>query len=277
MIDWNDYDIGNHRIKCPHCCKRPGDKTLGLTIKTDWTGVAHCYRCSFVETYRPERGAHLSTPSKPRIKPDTPSEKHETLSDWGCSLWGISKPLAGVALDYLSARLCVVPPADGDLRWHPALKHSSGYVGPALVALVSDVLTGEPLSLHRTWIRPDGRKADVDPPRLLLSGHRKQGGAIRLWPDGAVTDTLGIAEGIESALSLAHAVKPSWACIDAGNLSAFPVLDGIKTLAIARDNDPAGRAAAAWCIKRWHAANREVLVSHQEQNDVNDAIMGVPA
>ena len=62
----------------------------------------------------------------------------------------------------------------------------------------------------------------------------------------------GVAEGIESALSLAWAFVPVWACIDAGNLAALPVLDGIEALTIAADNDPAGQAAAQTCATRPH-------------------------
>ncbi len=272
MIAWTAYDAGNHRISCPTCGRSERDKTLGLTIEADGKGVAHCFRCNFTESYRPERGAYLAAPSRPRIKAAAPTAKHDTLSDYGCELWVASKPLSGVALAYLDTRRCRIPPGDGDLRWHPSLKHPTGYVGPALVARITDALTGEPLSLHRTWIRADGRKADVEPPRLLLAGHRKQGGVIRLWPDESVTHGLGVAEGIESALSLAWAFEPTWSVIDAGNLAALPVLPGIEVLTIAADNDVAGQSAADECAQRWADAGCEAFITTQRQNDINDAI-----
>jgi hypothetical protein len=272
MIAWASFDIGNHRISCPACGRGERDKTLGLTIEADGKGVAHCFRCGLAESYRPERGAHLTTPSKPRIKAAAPSVKYDTLSDYGHDLWAASKPLSGVALDYLAARHCRIPPADGDLRWHPSLKHPTGCTGPALVARITDAVTGEPMSLHRTWIRADGRKADVESPRLLLGGHRKQGGVIRLWPDDAVTVGLGVSEGVETALSLAWSYVPVWACIDAGNLAAFPVLAGIESLVIGCDNDPAGIAAAHSCAKRWADEGREVYMTKQAANDLNDTL-----
>jgi len=276
MIAWTDYEIGNHRVRCPACGRGERDKTLGLTIEADGKGVAHCFRCSFTESYRPKAGAHVSMPSTPRIKAVT-AQKHQALSDYGRDLWHDCKPLCGAAVSYLTARHCQIPPADGDLRCHPALKHPSGFVGPALVGRITDALTRQPLSLHRTWIQADGRKADVDAPRLLLGGHRKQGGVIRLWPDEAVTTGLGIAEGIETALSLAWAHAPVWACIDAGNLAALVYLPGIECLVIGADNDPAGGAAARACAQRWADAGAEVLVTRQAQNDLNDVIMGVAA
>jgi hypothetical protein len=271
VIAWTQYEIGNHRVRCPACGRGERDKTLGLTIEADGKGVAHCFRCAFTESYRPERGARQQIPFVPRIKSVT-TQKHETLSGYGRDLWGACKPLSGVAVAYLEGRRCVIPPADGDLRWHPALKHPTGSTGPALVARITDAVTREPVSLHRTWIRADGSKANIDPPRLLLGGHRKQGGVIRLWPDEAVTVGLGVAEGIETALSLAWAYAPVWACIDAGNLAVFPVLPGIEALTIGADNDPAGTTAAQDCARRWVDADREVYITKQAENDLNDAI-----
>jgi hypothetical protein len=92
-----------------------------------------------------------------------------------------------------------------------------------------------------------------------------------------VTVGLGVAEGIESALSLAWAYTPVWALIDAGHLSKFPVLDGIESLVIARDQDQAGIKAASECATRWAQAGREVLATSQAQNDVNDVLLAEAA
>ncbi|MEM5276703.1 toprim domain-containing protein [Cupriavidus taiwanensis] len=242
-----------------------------MTIEADGKGVAHCFRCAFTESYRPDRGARQQAAPTPHIKALT-TQKHEVLSNYGRELWSACTPLSGVAVAYLKARQCCIPPGDSDLRFHPALKHPTGHTGPALVGLITDARTCQPLSLHRTWIQDDGNKADVDPPRLLSGGHRKQGGVIRLWPDEAVTGGLGIAEGIETALSLAWAYAPVWACIDAGNLAAFPVLPGIEVLTIGADNDAAGAASAKLCAQHWAIADREVYISKQAENDLNDAI-----
>ena len=151
-------------------------------------------------------------------------------------------------------------PRDAHMRYGE-LRHPSGHVGPCMVALVTDALTGEFLTLHRTWIRADGRKANVEPPRLLLGKHRKAGGVIRLWANDAVTTGLAIAEGIETALAVASAFTPVWSCIDAGNLGAFPVLGGIEALLIVADNDDAGMRAARECAQRWAHARREVRLA----------------
>lgn len=203
--------------------------------------------------------------------------RHEGLSLYGRRLWASSLALAGtIGAQYLMARGCVIPPEDGDLRFLPAHRHPMGeFVGPALVALVTDVLTGAPIGLHKTWVCEDGTKADTPgPARLLLAGHRKAGGCIRLWPDEAVTHGLGVAEGVETALSLAHAYQPVWALIDAGNLSTLPVLGGIGHLVIAADADPAGRRAASEAAARWSAAGitSSIVTAAHDGQDLNDTI-----
>jgi hypothetical protein len=273
MIAWTQYPEGNHRTTCPACGRGDRDKTLGITVESG-RGVAHCFRCEFVATHREDRSRVYRAQTQP--KPATP--KHETLSDYGRSLWAACGPLAGTVGElYLRHRRCVIPPADGDLRFHPSLGHKpSGKSGPALVARVTHVVSGTPMSLHRTWITPTG-KADLDPPRMLLGNHLKQGGVVRLWPDDYLTHGLAVAEGIETALSLAHAYAPVWACIDAGNMAALPVLAGVECLVIAQDRDPAGLAAANTCAARWAAGGAVVSLTRQSENDLNDTLCEVAA
>ena len=269
-FDWQDYAIGEHRLICHMCVPRKIGKALGLTVYPDHA-VAHCFRCGYVETFRLKRSVMRRQPC---IKPQRQNEpKRTTLSDWGRALWESTRELSDVAVAYLEHRHCVVPPVYGDLRWHPALKHPSGYVGAALVGLITDVNTNQALSLHRTWITATG-KADLKTPRLLLGNHTIDNGVIKLWPAEDVNCVLGIAEGIETALSMAWCVQPVWATIDAGHLSKFPVLNGITELYVAQDVDPAGIKATAECAARWTNAGRLVFVSGQQQNDINDLAGG---
>lgn len=279
VIDWGHLPQGKTtRIKCPSCGKeaKRNDKTMGVTIDHDGHGIAHCFRCGMVETFHSEQNqTHITPPPRPpRVQVEKVEPTHDGLSDWALALWRSTQPItsADTAGQYLQSRRCILPPRGSHLRWHSNLKHPSGYVGPALVALLTDAVTTKPMSLHRTWIQADGKKADLDPPRLLLGGHIKAGTVCRLWPDDEVTMGLGIGEGIETALSLAHSYTPVWAAIDAGNLSQLPYLHGIESLLIARDRDPAGERAALTCAARWDAAGATAFVTKQAQNDINDAI-----
>jgi putative DNA primase/helicase len=173
-------------------------------------------------------------------------------------IWRRTQALAGtIGEKYLHHRGCVVPPRDTHLRFLP----SDDRFPPSLCAAVTDVMSGKPISLHFTRLAADGRgKAGTDRDKLLLGGHRKRGGCIRLWPDECVSQGLAIAEGIESALAAAHMFTPTWSSIDAGNLAGFPVLDGIEALTILADHDEAGLRAAQECAKRWLDAGRNARV-----------------
>ncbi|CAJ9382050.1 Uncharacterised protein [Burkholderia pseudomallei] len=149
-IAWSHYATGNYRVSCPVCGRGERDKTLGLTIAASGAGVAHCFRCDITETYRPERGVYDSARSMARIPVVTPFAKHRVLSNYGFDLWNACRTISGDALAYLDARHCRIPPSDGDLRWHPSLKHPTGYAGPALVGLVTHAVTREFMTLHKT-------------------------------------------------------------------------------------------------------------------------------
>jgi hypothetical protein len=185
---------------------------------------------------------------------------------------------------YLRRRGCAMP--QHDVLGHPSLLHRpSGKAFPTLVSIVTNVLTAEPQTLHLTFIAPDGSgKAPVDRPRLLLPGLPKAGGVIRLVEDAEVTTGLAVAEGLETALAAARVFPHVWAVVDAGNLAAFPVLDGIESLTVFADNDRpnpktgrrAGSEAAEACARRWVEAGREVriFVPPREGQDVADLAVG---
>ena len=87
------------------------------------------------------------------------------------------------------------------LRFHAGLKHPSGGVWPAMVALVTKGADGTPLAIHRTYLANDGAgKAPIDPSKMMLGPCR--GGAVRL----AITDgALMVGEGIETCLAAMQA------------------------------------------------------------------------
>jgi putative DNA primase/helicase len=259
--------LGKHRLPCPECKKAKRDSALAVKVECDGA-VWLCHRCGFAGSERDR--SHTAKPGAPRPT-STPKVQLELAANYREFWYGL-KPLQGTAASYLKARGCAIPPTDSDLRCTESLRHPSGYTGPALVAMVTDAETRAPLTLHRTWIKANGEKADVGPPRMLLGKHSKQNGVIRLSPDDAVTTGLAIAEGIETALTLALAYRPVWSLIDAGNLAAFPVLDGIESLLIAADNDAAGLKASAQCAERWYRAGRQVRIckSPIPGQDLND-------
>ncbi|MEO5375638.1 MAG: toprim domain-containing protein [Alphaproteobacteria bacterium] len=175
-----------------------------------------------------------------------------------------SRPVRGsIAERYLTSRGLVLPDDAGlfdpcSLRFAPDVWHwPSQFRLPAMVAPIVGVTTNELQGLHLTFLAPDGSgKADVGKPRLYFGP--KAGGCVKLTDDADVTFGLAVGEGIETSLTAVCSGYSAWACLDAGNLAAFPVLPGIESLLILSDRDDAGLRAAHTAATRWRAAGREV-------------------
>lgn len=131
------------------------------------------------------------------------------------------------------------------LRFAAALPDGEGGVRPAMVATVR-AHDGENVSLHRTFLKPDGTgKAEMRSPKKGL-GPQPEGCAVRLC-DGWHGGPLGIAEGIETALAAsAYFELPVWAALDAGNLAKWIPPEDCDEVSIFSDNDAnfTGQAAA---------------------------------
>ena len=164
------------------------------------------------------------------------------------------------------------------LRWAPpnrAHYRAEYREFPVMLALVQDIKTGAPMTIHFTYLQPDGAgKAPVPQARLLLPGHQKAGGAIRL--DAPVRGKLALAEGIETALSVARWRRPVWSTIDAAGMKNFPLLYLVETLNIFADPDATGKVAAAACCDRWNESpvkNATAFIHSDGWKDFNDIVM----
>lgn len=253
------------RGPCSQCDHGPRDRALATTTD-DRGSVSFCHRCGYVEYHAADRHEIRA--------PIRTTSRTEPL-DWSTraeAVWRRTQGLVGTLGErYLQHRGCALPPRDSHLQYLPG----DGSYPPSLCAAITDIVTAQPISLHFTRLAADGcGKAGTDRDKLLLRGHRKRGGCIRLWPDECVTHGLAIAEGIETALAAAHAYTPVWATVDCAGMAAFPVLAGIGSLLIFADNDEAGRRAAGECAQRWADAGHQVRVVMPEQAgaDIADVV-----
>ena len=124
------------------------------------------------------------------------------------------------------------------LRYHPNLRCSDkdgGYsYHPAMLALVSDA-GGKAVNLHRTYLTSSGAKADIDQPRRFMPFEIPAGAAIRL---SEVAESLGIAEGIETALAVNVLTgMPCWSALNATNLKRWVPPKEVRHVVIFSDND----------------------------------------
>lgn len=208
---------------------------------------------------------------------ETPAPSPTDRTALALRIWREAQPAEGSPVEaYLASRgLKTLYNVQDCLRFHPACPFA-GTRTPAMVALVRNVVTNEPQAIHRSALMSDGRKAVVNgQDRLALGSIR--GGAVKLSPDEEVTYCIGIGEGIESTLSLRGLPEfgertPVWALLNTAGVSGFMPLQGIESLWLAVDHDPAGEKAAATCAGRWRFAGKEVfLVKAKEPGaDLND-------
>ena len=189
------------------------------------------------------------------------------LAIWQASGAADGSPVA----TYLRSRGLPLPALPA-LRFHAGLKHPSGGVWPAMVALVTHGATGSPIAVHRTFLTHDGDgKAPVDPAKMMLGPCR--GGLVRLGEPGAV---LMAGEGIETCLAAMQATgNAAWAALSTSGLRSLDLPRDVRDVIVLADGDEPGEAAARDCARRWKREGRHVRIARPPQGmDFNDLLNG---
>jgi putative DNA primase/helicase len=133
------------------------------------------------------------------------------------------------------------------VRFHPALGYYEDRIRvgtfPAMVSRVS-AADGQPVSIHRTYLTDQGRKAPVQSPKKLMpEAGTLIGSAIRLYPAGPL---LGITEGIETALAVRQRTgTPVWAGLSDRLMEHWQPPPGVDVVFIWADRDRSGAGQAA--------------------------------
>ena len=190
-------------------------------------------------------------------------------------------PLRGTSgAQYLNERGIYQLPTEA-IRFNDKQRHN-GLVFQSLYSLATDD-KGELCYLHQTLL--DGaRKADIGTSAKRLKSLQEdnyldhaRSVAIRMFP---VSSTLGIAEGIETALSAHQIYKVNtWATINSGFMKKFRVPAGVRHLIIFADRDEnsaTGLAAAYECAHANLLAKndlQQVSVYWPDHDDFNNMLM----
>jgi putative DNA primase/helicase len=144
---------------------------------------------------------------------------------------------------------------------------------PAMLAKLTKP-DGHPCSIHRTYLTVDGQKAPVEAPRRMMPGTIAKGSAVRLAP---MSETMGIAEGIETAISAEKLFGiPTWAALNSELLKAWEPPAGVIKVIIFGDNDEnyTGQTAAFSLAKRLVAVGvrAEIKIPDEIGHDWNDVL-----
>ena len=266
------------------CCPAHEDRSPSLSI-TDAKGGKVLVRCHAGCDQRDviaalcsrdiwETGSGHQGPS-PRKGGRRPSAAHDPdalkRTKAAFAIWHASQPAAGTPVEtYLRSRgLHVSPPSV--LRFHAGLKHPSGSVWPAMVAIVTRGVNGAPIAIHRTFLARNGSgKAPIDPAKMMLGPCR--GAVVRLARPGEV---LMVGEGIETCLAAMRATgHPAWAALSTSGLRTLDLPDPVRNVIVLADGDEPGEAAASECAWRWKREGRHVRIARPQQGmDFNDLLM----
>ncbi len=192
------------------------------------------------------------------------------------SIWKAAVPLAEVpaTAEWWRRRVGSIPECR-DLRAAIQLACPNHGFHPAMVAMVRGP-DGKAVNLHRTFLDRLGGKAEVPEPRRVMPLPMPKGCAVRL---GEAAPTLGIAEGIETAVAatLMFGV-PCWAALNAGNMEGWAPPEGVERVMIFGDNDDSFTGNASSYILARNLRRRpqppEVLVHIPEdaRSDWNDVL-----
>jgi hypothetical protein len=203
-----------------------------------------------------------------------PPEAHSDAlrrTDAALAIWRGLQSGEGTPVEtYLRSRGLTVP-IPPSIRFHVGLKHPSGGVWPAMVALVTQGADGKAIGIHRTFLASDGStKAPVEPAKMMLGLCR--GGAVRL---AERHDVLMVGEGIETCLAVMQATgRPAWAALSTSGLRALDLPCEVRDVFVLADGDDPGEAAAQNCAWRWKREGRRVRIARPPQGmDFNDLLL----
>lgn len=199
-------------------------------------------------------GEHASEAAPPPAisKPAPRKLNDKVLADLQAvhrELLPVSDPRAKPLRSYLTHRGINPTSCPHDVRFHPGLRYLEEQedgtfkdlgMHPAMVGIVR-TRKGAIVTLHRTYLSVDGRKAAVPEPKKLMPKavpFSVAGCCIQLDP---ATEVVHVVEGIETGLSVrAITGEPTWVAISANYLPAFAKPAGVRRIVLWVDLDRSG-------------------------------------
>jgi putative DNA primase/helicase len=263
-------------------CPAHDDSTPSLSIRETRDGklLVHCHagceQTAVIDALR-ERGLWAPGSVNCEQRYDARSDRTSNRDDDklrtanALQLWCAGRPADETLVQvYLRSRgIRIARP--GTIKFHSGLKHPTGSIWPAMIALVTHGRDNRPIGIHRTYLARDGRgKAPVEPNKMMLGPCRD--GAVRLAPAG---NPLMIGEGIETCLAAMQATgHNAWAALSTSGLRTLDLPPAVKDVIVLADGDGPGEAAALAAAARWRHKERRVRIARPPQGaDFNDLLL----
>jgi phage/plasmid primase-like uncharacterized protein len=119
-------------------------------------------------------------------------------------------------------------------------KYQQKGIYPAMIGVIRN-LSGSVVTLHRTYLTPEGTKAEVSCPKKIMAPVEQgasAGCSIQLFEP---TENLAITEGIETALAVNLSTGlPVWAAISSTMMEHVQIPASVKNVFIMADKDRSG-------------------------------------
>jgi len=257
-------------------CPAHEDRSPSLSVRPGRTRLLlHCFAgCAASDILRALESRRLIEPSAGgAFEPNGPTHDHR-FNAAALRIWNEARSISGTPADHYLRRRGIETDSP-QLRYHPRTpcgpRPSTEY-RPALIAAVRD--EAGLVAIHRSFIdrRGDGHAAISDP-RCGLG--RFGAGAVRL---GGAAPRLGLAEGIETALSATLMFEvPCWATLGTERFGLVSVPAATQELLLFLDHDRGGRRAEALARKAFaHIRRIEAHYPPTPGDDWNDVLRSSP-
>lgn len=257
-------------------CPAHDDRSPSLSVRAGHRSLLlHCFAgCTASDILRSLRaaGRPLEEPAEPAGTSGQPSSRGAATArslDAALRIWSSARRIDGTPAErYLQGR--GLPAGSAELRYHPRTPHGPGPVTvfrPALIAAVRD--ESGLVAVHRTFL--DARRsclAPLEEPRCGLGRFGR--GAVRL---GGIAARLGLAEGIETALSTSLLFGlPCWATLGTERFRRVALPPEVKELVLFLDNDAGGRRAETLAREAFAHLPIEPRYPRRAGDDWNDVL-----
>jgi hypothetical protein len=238
--------LGGHWTSNGGMCRCPAhaDRTPSLSVRPGRSRLLfHCFAgCAAEDILRALALYGSIEPAAPFTTASWGAERGAGTGSAALRLWAGARGLAASPAEtYLRGR--GLDASSPELRFHPRTPHGPKPLTrfrPALIAAVRD--EAGVVAVHRTFLSPRGRRGPHRPQDKCGLGPFGRG-AVRL---GAAAPRLGLAEGIETALSASALFQlPCWAVLGCERFALVALPTEVRELLLFLDNDAGGRRGEA--------------------------------